>query len=308
MIEPAPILTWVGGKSRLLSDLRPKLTGGNRFYDAFLGGAAVTCAMMEDYAGSHRMFAGDRSEPLLILYGVLREGHAKNVHAKAEALLARHLAAPDPRSFYNQIRSTFNTGLRRLGPEIQDGCLDELVINYDSIMLAAQMLYLNRLCFNGLWRMNSKGKMNSPYAVDAEGSWMERKMLGSDAPFVRYDLLHTFGTAFAGVDLDHRDWRDTVASARSGDVVYLDPPYASADDSDFTAYSDKWTWLDALDLVREANVLAARGVRVVTSQSIEGSYAFGDTWEREYVYLGTGISRSTDKSRAEVILWKGPMP
>jgi len=296
MTGPAPILQWVGGKARLLPELSPKLIGGNRFYDGFLGGGAVTCAMWEHYKDKG-MFAGDRSEPLLILYEVLREGCAKEVYAKAQAIVERHRDVGYSTEFYNRIRAAFNTGVRYLGPDIRDGCLGELVISHNSITLAAQMLYLNRACFNGLWRTNKSGGMNSPLG-DGRG----RKRLPPR------EMLSALGDALVSVDVDHRDWLDTVDSASSGDVVYLDPPFASEDGRDFTDYSDKWSWGDTLALVREADALTARDVRVVTSQSVEGSYAFDDTWEREYVYLGSGISRSKDKGRAEVILWKGPMP
>ena len=289
----APIVKYPGGKVRVLPDLRPFLLGYKAFFDPFIGGGAVTCDMLGHYAAED-IYAGDRNDSLLVLYQVLRSGGAEQVHAACEQLIGRHHTAADTRRFYEGVRLLFNSGAKRLGEEIRDGWLNSLDLNYASIQLAAQTLYLNQAGFNGLVRVNSKGESNVA--------------MGDCLKLRTPDLsdLQTFGECFARIDLDHRDWSETISLAGPGDVVYLDPPYAEPDGKAFTDYSGTWTWDDTLKLIEAADALAARGVRVVTSQSVLGARGFDSTWSRDYYLLGSGISQSEDKARGEALLWKGP--
>jgi len=95
--------------------------------------------------------------------------------------------------------------------------------NDDRIEIAARFIYLNKTCYNGLWRVNSKGEFNVPM-----GSY-------KNPAICQPEILHRCHTALQGVDVRVRDFRNLDAG--EGDFVYFDPPYQPLDSSSFTRYA-----------------------------------------------------------------------
>jgi len=122
---------------------------------------------------------------------------------------------------------------------------------------AARLVYLNRTCFNGLYRVNSKGQFNVPLGRYANPRILDRENLLS---------VHE---ALRGVDLGVRHFRETVNRARAGDFVYIDPPYHPlSSTAHFTSYTDaSFGEEDQRELGRIFDALTRRGCRVMLSNS-----------------------------------------
>lgn len=119
---------------------------------------------------------------------------------------------------------------------------------------AARFLYLNRFCFNGLYRTNSKGEFNVPYAND------ECRMPQSKEEF------ESFSRQVAGVQFLHQDFRETLRMAKKGDFVYADPPYAIQNRRIFNQYGPTTFGLNDLrDLAMHLHGLNDNGVKFLVS-------------------------------------------
>jgi DNA adenine methylase len=119
---------------------------------------------------------------------------------------------------------------------------------------SALFLYLNRHCYNGLCRYNKRGKFNTPFGLYKNPALPKRKMQG-------------FIDAARNTVFMHSGYRDTMDLARTGDVVYCDPPYVPlSKTANFTDYhAGGFSWEDQVQLLEAARSLAARGIPVVIS-------------------------------------------
>lgn len=123
---------------------------------------------------------------------------------------------------------------------------------------AARFIYLNRFCFNGLYRTNVAGKFNVPYAKGTKRSVPTRK-----------ELQH-FAATIASVRFAHQDFRETLKCVRKGDFVYIDPPYALGNREIFKQYGPATFGIDDLrDLASRLRELNRKGVFFLVS------YAYG---------------------------------
>jgi len=122
---------------------------------------------------------------------------------------------------------------------------------------AATFIYLNKTCFNGLWRVNRSGDFNVPI-----GRY-------SDPPICVPEALHAASALLARTERRQGDYRDAVKDAARGDFVYFDPPYdPHSATSNFVAYSaDGFTREHQQELADTARTLVARGVRVMLSNN-----------------------------------------
>lgn len=119
---------------------------------------------------------------------------------------------------------------------------------------AARFVYLNQTAWNGLWRVNKHGVFNVP--------WGARPFRGLDA-----DAIASASLAMAGVDVEHRDFREAIARASRGDFVYLDPPYLPASDtSKFCFYTKKrFVVQDLEELAELCARMSANGINWMMS-------------------------------------------
>lgn len=136
----------------------------------------------------------------------------------------------------------------------------------EPLQRAARLIYLTTLAFNGIHRLNLKGEFNVPYG---------RKMhINPCDP----EKIRCASAALAGAEVLCADFEEAVATAREGDLVYLDPPYTVAHaNNGFLKYNAKiFSWQDQLRLAECARKLSRRGCRVVVSNadhhSIRGLY------------------------------------
>lgn len=207
----SPLFRWAGSKRKLLTDLLPYWRQvGTRYVEPFVGSgafffsAAPDAAVLADLNGELiRTYRAVRDDPDGVSKHLRRMRRGKNTY-----LLLR---GQEPRSL---------TACRR----------------------AARFIYLNRYCFNGLYRTNMDGRFNVPYAPTKAGSLPKRQQLVATAE------------RLAKATLLHADFERVVArQAQPGDFVYLDPPFAVANRRLFRQYNRMTFGLD--DLHRLVNVL-----------------------------------------------------
>ncbi|GAB4574318.1 MAG: DNA adenine methylase [Anaerolineae bacterium] len=237
----APFLKWAGGKTQLLAQYDPLFPTGpvERYFEPFVGSGAVFFALRRrDFARSYHLF--DSNPELINVYQVVRDQVEELI-----TLLAEHRArhAADSRAHYYAVRELDrDPDWRRTAAPV---------------VRAARMIYLNKTCYNGLWRVNSKGQFNVPL-----GRY-------KNPPILDEDKLRAASAALQGVALAVADFRSIVDCAAAGDFVYFDPPYVPLSaTANFTSYAkDDFGEQDQRDLAEVFRALDRRGCRVMLSNA-----------------------------------------
>lgn len=225
-----PLLKWAGGKTSLLPEILRRLPSKiSTYYEPFVGGGAVFFALAAEHRFK-RAVLGDANDELMRAYGALR-AHPDNV---VETLKSH---VHEEKRYY-QVRG-----------------LDPKTLKPSD--RAARLIYLNRTCFNGLYRVNKKGIFNVPF-----GDY-------SNPMICDEENLRAVALALKDVRLLGEDFTQTMHSAGLGDAVYFDPPYVPlSETSSFTGYA-KYGF-DSFDQERLRNTaltLVERGVHVLLSNS-----------------------------------------
>jgi DNA adenine methylase len=203
---PRPFLKWAGGKRQLLPAILARMPQRmGTFYEPFVGGGAVFLALASRRPRPfRRAVLADRNRELIGLWRSIQE----EVEAVVEAL-GELASRPADAGTYYEIRDLDAGGLG--SPE-----------------RAARLLYLNRTCYNGLYRVNRQGRFNVPY-----GRYRQPRIL--DAANLR-----AVSRTLQGVRVEGADFEEVVRRARPGSVVYFDPPYYPVSaTARFTAYDSQ---------------------------------------------------------------------
>lgn len=197
-----PILKWAGGKTQLLNRILPQLPDNIRtYYEPFIGGGAVFFALANQKRFKDAIIS-DKNPALVELYTVLRD----QVGDLVDGLQEHSLHGADSEYFY-EVRA-----------------MDESTMS--PVERSARLIYMNKTCFNGLYRVNRKGLFNVPF-----GKYKNPRVLNEP-------LLRASSKALHGVTILEADFSDVAGYARNGDAVYFDPPYVPLSaSSSFTAYS-----------------------------------------------------------------------
>lgn len=227
----APLVKWVGGKTKLLPELLARMPAQfGRYYEPFAGGAALFFALQPEHA-----VLGDSNADLIAMYRTV----ASDPAAVAE-LVVRHRLEHSAEHYYF-VRRVWN---------LANGERAQCASN------AASFLYLNRTCFNGLWRVNADGEFNV-----AIGRYKD-PLSGMIARIV------TASPILARAELRSGDYEDTIVDAVAGDFVYLDPPYVPlTPTANFTGYTGRFGVEQQEELAGTVRMLVARGVQVMASNS-----------------------------------------
>ena len=222
----APFLKWAGGKTSLLPELLKHVPARlRRYHEPFVGGGALFFAI-----GHRRSRLADDNAELVHCYRQVRD----SVYEVLDAL-ARHVYQ---RPHFEAVRA-----------------LDPLRLS--AAERAARFIYLNKTCFNGLWRVNRAGRFNVPI-----GRYKNPRF---------HDPTSLIGASHAlrGVEIEHAPFEESLARTSPGDFVYLDPPYDPVSPTaSFASYtSGGFSWEDQRRLAHACVVLNRRGVRFLLSNS-----------------------------------------
>jgi DNA adenine methylase len=230
-VAAQPVVKWAGGKSRLLPELFARLPARwGRYFEPFGGGAALFFALAPE-----RGVLADANGDLVRMYRAL----ATDVHAVIRKL--RSHARAHSAAYYYDARARWNERRAAWAPATG----------------AAAFIYLNKTCYNGLWRVNRAGGFNVPV-----GRYTNPPICVPDALLAAHRIL-------ARAELRCGDFRATLHDAERGDLVYLDPPYEPVTaTARFTSYTrDAFGQGDQRELAETARRLVARGCHVVLSNS-----------------------------------------
>ncbi|MFN2202425.1 MAG: DNA adenine methylase [Caldilineaceae bacterium] len=221
--QARPFIKWAGGKSQLLPQIREcypeALRQGRlrRYAEPFLGGAAVFLDVAQAF-DIESAYLSDINPELVLVYRVVQEAPADLVEL-LEGHTHRYSALDDElreRYFY-ETRETYNAQL---------ATLDFTEFSYDWVIRAANMIFLNKTCYNGLYRVNSKGSFNVPFGR------YRRPNISDPDNIMRISRL--LGKAI----IVHEPFTACESFASSASFVYFDPPYRPLNQtSNFTSYS-----------------------------------------------------------------------
>lgn len=275
MPKARPFLKWVGGKSQLLPELRAYYPFAHaaitRYVEPFAGGGAVLFDILNQYE-PEQVFIFDRNADLINAYCCLRD--------QAEALIARltalqehylPLTADERKACYLARRASFNA-LKQAGDIAA-------LSREEQLERAALLIFLNKTCFNGLYRVNKKGLFNVPAGV-------------SKAPAIcNADNLRLVSAKLAKVSIVCADYTACADVVDEHTFVYFDPPYRPISaSSDFTAYTEEcFTDVQQAALAAFFARLHAKGARLVLSNSDPGNAGEDDFFDR--LYTGFTIRR-----------------
>ncbi len=263
-----PVVKWVGGKSQLLPDIiqglpvqlsEKKIT---RYIEPFVGGGAVFFSLAQKFHFKE-IILGDLNADLLSLYKIIGS-HCENLIELLKIQEQQYLELDEShrREYYFNIRREFN---QRAGSLLQN---------------AAYFLFLNRTCFNGLYRVNSKGEFNVP-----PGRYKKPNIAPAES-------LRLASKALKQAHLQIGDFEDLADKIDDKTFVYYDPPYRPlAKTSCFTQYSRQG--FDDGEQIRLANFfqkMSLKGAKQMLSNSDPQSIDPGDTFFTK-LYMGNDIKR-----------------
>jgi DNA adenine methylase len=233
--EARPFMKWVGGKSQLLSQFDALFPPTFcRYLEPFVGGGAVFFHLWNMAKTPSEVFLFDNNDELVNAYLVTRD----SVDALLEGL-ALHKERHSQEYYYKIREIDRENGTR------------------NNIDRAARTIYLNRTCYNGLYRVNSKGQFNVPM-----GSYLNPQILNED-------VIRTASASLQGVNIELRDFRTMVDLAKPQDFFYFDPPYDPlSKTASFTGYtSDSFGSEEQRALAQVFARLAKKGAFVMLSNS-----------------------------------------
>ncbi len=236
-----PVVKWAGGKGRLVDAILPYVPDRiGTYVEPFAGGAALFFALASaEKCRFNRAVLADVNEDLAALYRSIRDD--------LEPLIAR--------------LTRYNTEYFALGPEGRSEYFYSVrAVDSEAasdVERGARLVFLNRTCFNGLWRVNASGRFNVPF-----GRYAKPRILDESGLRSAHGLLK-------GVQIEVADFATVTRQLRPGDFAYFDPPYVPlSKTANFTAYAKVgFGPNDQQRLCDEFARLAKRGVRAVISNA-----------------------------------------
>lgn len=200
--KPKPFVKWVGGKRQLLLQFRklnlypperfdPK-TG--RYFEPFVGGGAVFFDLLPE-----KGYLSDLNKELVVTYNVIKNN--------VEELIKKLKKHKTDKKYFLKVRSKKTNSL-------------------SDVDIASRFIFLNRTCFNGMYRVNKKGEFNVPFGKHTNPLICDENNLRKVSKALKY------------VEIKHQDYKEVLKKAKRGDFVYFDPPYYPVNKtSSFTSYT-----------------------------------------------------------------------
>ncbi|MCD7829850.1 MAG: DNA adenine methylase [Clostridiales bacterium] len=229
----APVVKWVGGKRQLLETYTPLFPSRITSYcEPFVGGGAVLFHLQPRIA-----YVNDINKDLICVYMVIRDN--------VEELIDELKQYKNESEFFYSVRDW---------DRIQD--------KYDSlseVQKAARILYLNKTCYNGLYRVNNAGEFNAPFGYYKNPNIVNEPVLRAVSAYFNSATIH----------FSSGDYAEVLAKIKNGTFVYLDPPYDPVSaTSNFTGYSKGgFSREDQIRLRKSCDELDKRGIKFMLSNS-----------------------------------------
>lgn len=229
-----PFLKWAGGKRQLLPEIQKYYpTNFNKYYEPFVGGGAVAFDLQPS-----QIVINDFNEELTNVYQVI-----KNDSDELIKLLKLHKENDSKEYFY----------------EIRGYDRSNKINEMTDVERAARLIYLNKTCFNGLFRVNSKNQFNVPYASNKNPNIVNEDVIRADSKYFND----------TDIKIETGDFTKVTEDAKNGDFIYFDPPYAPVSESvSFVSYTSGGFGVEEQTKLRDLFVdLDRRGCYVMLSNS-----------------------------------------
>lgn len=255
-------LKWAGGKHWLVNNESHRFpTQFNKYIEPFLGGGAVFF-----FIAPEQSLLSDVNSELINTYVAIKDDY-ESVYSN----LRRH-QSNNSKEYYYKVRES--------NPRTPATC-------------AARMIYLNKTCFNGIYRVNKAGRFNVPYGTERALNFEKEKFKST-------------AEALKNADIRCQDFETTINEAQEGDFIFCDPPYAVIDENNrFIGYNaEQFTWSDQERLANCLIEAKNRGVLIMMTNVdhplLRALYEHDedfvlDTIDRKCVISGTSAGRKTYK-------------
>ncbi|WKZ30651.1 MAG: DNA adenine methylase [Candidatus Dojkabacteria bacterium] len=265
-LEAKPFLKWAGGKRQLLNELESALPREIKekreidiYIEPFAGGASFFFYLKSNYSVK-KAYLLDINRDLMLCYRVIQSRVSELIeNLKKMEKEYLELADSEREKKYYEVRTTFN---------IQKEEFDYTKLDKLAIQRVSQVIFLNRTCFNGLFRENKKGSFNVPF-----GRYKNPKICDQDN-------IYSVNEALKNTILMDGDFYSTKELIEKGAVIYLDPPYKPlGKTSNFTNYSkDGFSDTDQERLAEYAKYAKSRNAFVIISNSDPQNTKITDTY------------------------------
>ena len=247
-IECKPFIKWVGGKGQLLSEINklyPVELGKNinKYAEIFVGGGAVLFDILSKYK-LDEVYISDKNLELINTYKSIRDNVdilIKSLKGMEEQYIP--LDNKNRKDYYYKKREEYNS--LKINSEV------------NNIEKAVLFIFLNKTCFNGLYRVNKKGEFNVPM-----GAYKKPKICDEEN-------LKNVSLALKKVKIIYADYRESESFIDEKTFVYIDPPYRPLNiTSSFTSYTENdFNDKEQIELAEYINVLNKKGAKIVISNS-----------------------------------------
>lgn len=230
-----PFVKWAGGKRQLLPILSQHIPKNfDKYFEPFLGGGAVLFHLISQNS-QLKCFASDLNSTLILSYVTIRDKVDELIMSLEEH---SENYFKNPEKYYYQVRDS--------NPKIQ---IDKV----------SRLIFLNKTCFNGLYRVNSKGKFNVPM-----GKYVNPNIVNKENLQVLNHVLQS-----KRISIKCEDFTTALRRAQEDDFVYLDPPYQPVSSTaNFTSYTnDNFDYKDQERLFTEFKKLDSKGCKIMLSNS-----------------------------------------
>ena len=203
-MDVKPFIKWAGGKRQLIGEISERLPQSyGRYFEPFLGGGAVLFSLVPESAT-----VNDINPALINTYQQIRDdvSTVMNLLGEYDSGLAN---SDDAKAYYYEMRDRYNGKLRAGLPDAES---------------AALLIFLNKHCFNGLYRVNKAGLFNVPYNNSVAASFDEKNLLAVSSYLQSVEILNG-------------DFEQACADCKEGDFVFFDSPYAPINPTSFESYT-----------------------------------------------------------------------
>lgn len=269
----APFLKWVGGKRQLLPKIiehLPKNIRELRYFEPFIGGGAVLFHLQPENA-----VINDFNKELINVYNVVKDN--------LDDLIVDLKKHKNTSEYFYQIR-----GLDRT---------DEF-LSLSEVQRASRIIYLNKTCFNGLYRVNNAGEFNAPFGRYKNPNIVNEPTLKAVNKFLNKN----------NISINNGDYSDILETADENSFIYLDPPYHPiSENSNFTGYvQGGWDMFDQIRLRDVCDILNEKGAKFLLSNS--SSPFIKDQYEKYKITTVKAIrainSNGADRGEIDEVLIK----
>lgn len=240
-----PFVKWAGGKRQILSRINEYVQDSINdnpdytYIEPFLGGGAVFFSLQPKKA-----IINDLNEDLINAYKIIKSDDYLELIKRLKEFSDEYHQSPD--EFYYDVRAWDRT--------------ENWMNEHDDVDRAARMIFLNRTCYNGLYRVNSKGQFNTPMGRYHNPLICDETNIKEIHEYLSNPENH--------IEIMNGSYEDAIKKAKDGDAIYIDPPYDYEDDDGFTKYQMAgFSFADFQKLKEKCDKAVNKGAFVIISNN-----------------------------------------